>query len=57
MSTIDDKIKSAKQKLGEKIPCSIEVLTPVHIGSGVKLAEGIDFIKRIIQFILFLRQN
>ncbi len=45
MSTIDEKIKSAKQKLGEKIPCSIEVLTPVHIGSGVKLAKGIDFIK------------
>lgn len=45
MATIEEKIKSAKQKLGEKIPCSIEVLTPVHIGSGVKLAEGIDFIK------------
>lgn len=43
--TIDEKIKTAKQKLGEKIPCSIEVLTPVHIGSGVKLAEGIDFVK------------
>jgi CRISPR-associated protein Csm5 len=45
MITIDEKIKTSKQKLGEKIPCSIEVLTPVHIGSGVKLAEGIDFIK------------
>jgi len=45
MATIEENIKSAKQKLGEKIPCSIEVLTPVHIGSGVKLAEGIDFIK------------
>lgn len=43
--TIDDKIKQSKQKLGEKIPCSIEVLTPVHVGSGVKLAEGIDFVK------------
>lgn len=43
MSAIDEKIKAGKQKLGEKIPCSIEVLTPVHIGSGVKLAEGIDF--------------
>ncbi len=45
MATIDEKIRTAKQKLGEKIPCSIEVLTPVHIGSGVKLAEGIDFEK------------
>lgn len=45
METIDEKIKLSKQKLGEKIPCSIEVLTPVHVGSGVKLAEGIDFDK------------
>jgi len=45
MITIDEKIKTSKQRLGEKIPCSIEVLTPVHIGSGVKLTEGIDFIK------------
>ncbi|MDF1610551.1 type III-A CRISPR-associated RAMP protein Csm5 [Stygiobacter electus] len=45
MATIEERIKSSKQKLGEKIPCSIEVLTPVHIGSGVKFAEGIDFIK------------
>jgi len=43
MITIDDKIKSSKAILGEKINCSLEVLTPVHIGSGVKLAEGIDF--------------
>lgn len=45
MITINERIKESKQKLGEKIPCSIEVLTPVHVGSGVKLAEGIDFIK------------
>lgn len=45
MEKIEDIIKSSKQKIGEKIPCSIEVLTPVHIGSGVKLAEEIDFIK------------
>lgn len=45
MTTINERIKESKQKLGEKIPCSIEVLTPVHVGSGVKLAEGIDFIK------------
>ncbi len=43
--SIDEKVKKLKQKLGEKIPCSIEILTPVHIGSGVKLSEGIDFIK------------
>ncbi|WP_337866290.1 type III-A CRISPR-associated RAMP protein Csm5 [Ignavibacterium sp.] len=45
MEKIEDIIKYSKQKLGEKIPCSIEVLTPVHIGSGVKLAKDIDFIK------------
>lgn len=45
MTTIEERIKSAKQKLGEKIPCSIEVLTPVHVGSGVKLTDEIDFIK------------
>ncbi len=45
MTKIEERIKSAKQKLGEKIPCSIEVLTPVHVGSGVKLTEGIDFVK------------
>ena len=43
MEKIEEVIKSSKQKLGEKIPCSIEILTPVHIGSGVKLANGIDF--------------
>lgn len=43
--TIEDKIKHSKEKLGEKIPCSIEILSPVHVGSGVKLSEGIDFIK------------
>lgn len=42
--TIDEKIKQSKQKLGEKIPCSIEVLTPVHVGSGVKLTNKIDFL-------------
>lgn len=45
MERIEEVIKSSKQKLGEKIPCSIEILTPVHIGSGVKLANKIDFIK------------
>jgi len=45
METINEKIKSSIKTLGEKITCSLEVLTPVHIGSGVKLTEGIDFIK------------
>lgn len=43
MEKIEEVIKTSKKKLGEKIPCSIEILTPVHIGSGVKLANGIDF--------------
>lgn len=44
METLTETLKSAKQTLGEKIPCSIEILSPVHIGSGVKLADGWDFI-------------
>jgi CRISPR-associated protein Csm5 len=41
----EELINESKSKLGLKIPCSIEILTPVHIGSGVKLTEGIDFVK------------
>jgi len=33
-----------KNILGEKIHCTLEVLTPVHIGSGIKLAKGFNFI-------------
>ena len=43
MVQIEEVIKNSKKVIGEKIPCSIEVLSPVHIGSGVKLANGIDF--------------
>jgi len=43
--TFEELINESKSKLGLKIPCSIEILTPVHIGSGVKLTEGIDFVK------------
>lgn len=44
METLTETLKSAKQTLGEKIPCSIEILSPVHIGSGVRLVEGWDFV-------------
>lgn len=44
MTTLEKTVKKSKQDLGEKIPCSIETLSPVHIGSGVKLVEGWDFI-------------
>jgi len=43
MTQIEEVIKNSKKVIGEKLPCSIEVLTPVHIGSGVKLAKDIDF--------------
>lgn len=43
MAQIEEVIKNSKKVIGEKIPCSIEVLSPVHIGSGVKLAKDIDF--------------
>ncbi len=29
--------------LGERVFCSLEVLTPVHVGSGVRLKAGFDF--------------
>jgi len=45
MATIDERIINSKKILGEKIQCSLETLTPVHVGSGRKLASGIDFIK------------
>jgi CRISPR-associated protein Csm5 len=44
MGIIEEKIKESREKLGVKIPCSLEILSPVHIGSGVKLAKDIDFI-------------
>lgn len=44
MKTLEEVLKDSKEKLGLKIPCSIEILSPVHIGSGIKLTEGIDFI-------------
>lgn len=44
MSTFADVVKKSKQALGEKIPCSLETLAPVHIGSGVKLVDGWDFV-------------
>jgi len=47
METIDEKIMKSKDYLGLKIPCSIETLTPVHIGSGVKLAKDIDFVSEV----------
>jgi CRISPR-associated protein Csm5 len=43
MAQIEEVIKNSKKIIGEKIHCSIEILTPVHIGSGVKLAKDIDF--------------
>jgi CRISPR-associated protein Csm5 len=43
MSNLDERIKNGKTKLGKKIPCILEVITPVHIGSGVKLQKDIDF--------------
>ncbi|KAF0151023.1 MAG: putative RAMP superfamily DNA repair protein [Ignavibacteria bacterium] len=44
MEALDNKIQESKELIGTKIPCTLEVLTPVHIGSGVKLSNGIDFL-------------
>ena len=44
MATLTETLQSVKQVLGEKIPCSIEILSPVHIGSGERLTNGWDFI-------------
>jgi CRISPR-associated protein Csm5 len=65
METITEKIKRSKETLGLKIPCTLEVLSPVHIGSGVKLANGIDFtttkdtitIVSKSQLMVYLEQN
>jgi CRISPR-associated protein Csm5 len=46
MATLTEIVKFSKQVLGEKVPCSIEILSPVHIGSGIRLVEGWDFIYR-----------
>ena len=44
MTSQTETLTKSKQILGEKIPCSVEILSPVHIGSGVRLVEGWDFI-------------
>jgi len=41
--TLEDTIKQSKKTLGEKINCTLEILSPVHIGSGVKLKKDFDF--------------
>ncbi len=33
------------ERLGEKIPCTVETLTPLHIGSGAVLTNEFDFVK------------
>ncbi|MCU7496194.1 MAG: type III-A CRISPR-associated RAMP protein Csm5 [Ignavibacteria bacterium] len=40
----ENNLPEAKRKLGAKIICSIELLSPVHIGSGIKLSRGLDFL-------------
>jgi len=44
MTELEIKINKSIEKHGLKIPCSAEILTPVHIGSGVKLKKDFDFI-------------
>lgn len=35
--------RDAKKKMGAKIACTLEALTPVHVGSGVKWQYGVDY--------------
>lgn len=44
MTSQTETLTKSKQILGEKIPCSVEILSPVHVGSGVRLVERWDFI-------------
>lgn len=41
--SLETVIQQHKQTLGNKYIGQMEILTPVHIGSGVKLTQGIDF--------------
>lgn len=37
-------VKFQNDSIGEKMNCRLEVLTPVHIGSGFRLKKGFDFV-------------
>ena len=41
--SLETVIQEHKKTLGNRYTCQLEVLSPVHIGSGVKLAQGMDF--------------
>lgn len=41
--SLETVIQGHKQTLGNRYTCQLEILTPVHVGSGVKLAKGLDF--------------
>ena len=43
MATITN--QNSITKLSEKMECEIEILTPVHVGSGNKWHDGIDYIE------------
>lgn len=44
MTFLERQIEQARDKLGRPIPCVLQVLTPVHVGSGVKWQKGVDFV-------------
>jgi len=57
MNTLEEKIKERKATLGEKINCSLEVLSPLHIGSGIKLQKNFDYLSEGDNTIIFTKEE
>jgi CRISPR-associated protein Csm5 len=57
MNTLEEKIQKGKTILGKKIQCSLEVLSPLHIGSGIKLQKDFDFISENNYTLIFNKED
>lgn len=57
MNTLEDKIQKGKNILGKRINCSLEVLSPVHIGSGIKLQKNFDYLSEGNYTIIFTKEE
>jgi len=57
MNTLEDKIQKGKNILGKRINCSLEVLSPLHIGSGIKLQKNFDYLSEGNYTIIFTKEE
>ena len=57
MNTLEDKIQKVKNILGKRINCSLEVLSPLHIGSGIKLQKNFDYLSEGNYTIIFTKEE